>query len=98
MVEDLLSVGHVSARRATNVALGGSLRVEVLQTDAAINRGNSGGPMFNMNGEVVGIVSHIFSQSGGFEGLGFAVASNVAEKVLIETKGFWSGIDRADTV
>jgi S1-C subfamily serine protease len=87
-----LSVGHLSARRAANVSFG-SIKLELLQTDAAINKGNSGGPMFNMAGEVVGIVSYILSQSGGFEGLGFAVTANVAQKLLINAKGFWSGID-----
>jgi S1-C subfamily serine protease len=67
--------------------------LELLQTDAAINKGNSGGPMFNMAGEVIGVVSYILSQSGGFEGLGFAVTVNVAQKLLINAKGFWSGID-----
>lgn len=88
-----LSVGHVSARRKSPVSFGGPVSLELLQTDAAINHGNSGGPMFNMNGEVVGIVSHIFSQSGGFEGLGFAVTSNVAQQLVIAPKGFWSGAD-----
>lgn len=49
--------------------------------------------MFNMAGEVVGVVSYILSQSGGFEGLGFAVTSNVAQQLLVNSKGFWSGID-----
>jgi len=88
-----LSVGHVSARRRSQVPFGGPVKLELLHTDAAINRGNSGGPVFNFAGEVVGIVSHIFSQSGGFEGLGFAVTSNVAQKLLLNAKGFWSGID-----
>jgi len=87
-----VSVGHVSARRPANVSFGAT-RLELLQTDAAVNKGNSGGPMFNMNGEVVGVISYILSQSGGFEGLGFAVTSNVAQKLLINSKGFWSGID-----
>jgi serine protease Do len=52
----------------------GGVPLESLQTDAAINMGNSGGPMFNMAGEVVGIVSHILTQSAGFEGVGFAVS------------------------
>jgi S1-C subfamily serine protease len=49
--------------------------------------------MFNMNGEVIGIVSHILSRSGGFEGLGFAVTSNVAQKMLMDQKSFWSGVE-----
>jgi S1-C subfamily serine protease len=88
-----LSAGHVSARRDSKATFSGKAKLELLQTDAAINRGNSGGPMFNMAGEVVGVVSHIFSQSGGFEGLGFAVAANVAQKLVISSKGFWTGID-----
>ena len=86
-----LSAGHVSARRLPRN--GGALGLEMLQTDAAINKGNSGGPMFNLAGEVVGIVSQILSHSGGSEGLGFAVTSNLAHKLLIVKKGFWSGID-----
>jgi serine protease Do len=89
-----VSVGHVSARRAANVSFG-AVKLELLQTDAAINKGNSGGPMFNMAGEVVGVISYILSQSGGFEGLGFAVTVNVAQKLLVNVKGFWSGIDGA---
>jgi serine protease Do len=88
-----LSVGHLSARRAQKASLDGTMKFELFQTDAAINKGNSGGPMFNMSGEVVGIISYILSQSGGFEGLGFAITSNVAQKLLIARKGFWSGID-----
>jgi S1-C subfamily serine protease len=88
-----LSAGHVSARRAPKSSVTGAIPLEMLQTDAAINKGNSGGPVFNLAGEVVGIVSHILSQSGGSEGLGFAVISNLAQKLLIAKKGFWSGID-----
>ncbi len=53
-----------------------------LQTDAAINRGNSGGPLVNMRGEVIGINSAISSFSGGNEGIGFAIPSNLAKEVL----------------
>ncbi len=52
--------------------------VPFLQTDAAINRGNSGGPLFDMNGNVVGINSQIYSRSGGYQGLAFAIPINVA--------------------
>jgi serine protease Do len=87
-----LTVGHISARRAPNHLFGGFEKVELLQTDAAINQGNSGGPMFNMQGEVIGIVSHIFSTSGGFQGLGFVVTSNLAMKVLIDDPNAWTGL------
>ena len=54
---------------------------DFLQTDAAINRGNSGGPMFNMRGEVIGINTAIFSPTGGSVGIGFAVPSSLAEPI-----------------
>jgi S1-C subfamily serine protease len=79
-----LTVGHISARHKPDTMYGGMARVEFLQIDAAINEGNSGGPMFNMSGDVIGIVSHIISKSGGFEGLGFVVTSSVARRVLLE--------------
>ncbi|MEX2640166.1 MAG: DegQ family serine endoprotease [Balneolales bacterium] len=53
-----------------------------IQTDAAINRGNSGGPLINMNGEIIGINTAIASQSGGFQGIGFAIPSNLANYVM----------------
>ncbi len=86
-----LTVGHISARR--NPGYSGLSQVEFFQTDAAINQGNSGGPMFNMGGKVVGIVSHIISKSGGSEGLGFATTSNAAWQLLLEQSPFWSGIE-----
>ena len=88
-----LSAGHISARRAPKNPAAATLSLELLQTDAAINKGNSGGPMFNLAGEVVGIVSSILSQSGGSEGLGFVITSNVAQRLLVAKKGFWTGVD-----
>jgi S1-C subfamily serine protease len=70
----------------------GLSNAELFQTDAAINQGNSGGPMFNMRGEVIGIVSHMLSVSGGFDGLGFAVTSNAARELLLERDAFWGGL------
>ncbi len=59
---------------------------DYLQTDAPINRGNSGGPMFNMNGEVIGVNSAIFSPSGGSVGIGFAIPSALAKNVVDQLK------------
>ncbi len=87
-----LSVGHVSARRASRTLHGALEPVDLLQTDAAITRGSSGGPMVDMNGDVVGVVSHIVSVSGGSEGLGFVVSSNLARRSLLEEPTAWSGM------
>jgi S1-C subfamily serine protease len=87
-----LTVGHLSGRLNEGGFVSG-VPMQLLQTDAAINMGNSGGPMLNLDGEVVGIVSSILSQSGGFEGVGFAVSMNVARRVLITAGSFWTGMD-----
>lgn len=92
-VSHTLTVGHVSAKRTAPGMFGGLGTLDLLQTDAAINQGNSGGPMFNLRGEVIGIVSYIITQSGGFQGLGFAVTSNLARSVLLEEPTFWAGIE-----
>ncbi len=71
---------------------------DFLQTDAAINRGNSGGPLFNADGEVIGINTAIFSPSGGSIGLGFAIPSNTARRIVDqlerygETRWGWIGV------
>ncbi|MFT6212468.1 MAG: serine protease Do [Alphaproteobacteria bacterium] len=57
-----------------------------IQTDAAINRGNSGGPLFNMNGEVIGVNSAIISPSGGSVGVGFSIPANLAKNVIEQIK------------
>ena len=71
---------------------------DFLQTDASINRGNSGGPLFNALGEVIGINTAIFSPSGGSIGLGFAIPSNTAQRILDQLKRYgetrwgWIGV------
>lgn len=76
---------------------------DFLQSDASINRGNSGGPMFNLEGEVIGINTAIFSPSGGSVGIGFAIPSNIAQSVIQqlidhgEVRRGWLGV-RIQTV
>ena len=88
-----LSVGHISARRMANKLYGGFSNAELLQTDAAVHPGNSGGPMFDMNGNVIGIVSHLIFGETGDGGLGFVVTSNMAKELVLSGKGMWSGIE-----
>ena len=89
-----VTAGIVSARGRN---LSGSYD-DYIQTDASINRGNSGGPLFDMNGNVVGINTAIFSQSGGSVGIGFAVSSNLAKQVTDQLKEYgrtkrgWLGV------
>lgn len=71
---------------------------DYIQTDASINRGNSGGPLFNMAGEVIGINTAIFSQTGGSIGIGFSIPSNQASKIVSQimtygsTRRGWLGV------
>ena len=71
---------------------------DFIQTDAAINRGNSGGPLFNMDGRVIGINTAIFSPSGGSIGIGFSIPSNMAKNIVMQLRDFghprrgWLGV------
>jgi len=71
---------------------------DFLQTDASINRGNSGGPMFNMDGQVIGVNTAIFSPTGGNVGIGFAIPSNMVQRVVGQLREFgrakrgWLGV------
>ncbi len=90
-----VTVGIVSAR---NRNINSGPYDDYLQTDAAINKGNSGGPLFNMQGEVIGINTAIISPSGGSIGIGFSVPSNSASPVIAqlrkygETRRGWLGV------
>lgn len=91
-ISQTLSVGHLSGRMNRGLMVGGT-PIEFLQTDTAINTGNSGGPMFNTEGEVIGIVSFILTKSGGFEGIGFATSSNTAKEALLTSSGVLAGFE-----
>ena len=88
-----LSEGIVSARWAANTVTKDFPLAEFFQTDAVINTGNSGGPMFSRAGELIGIVSHNITKSGGSEGLGFVVTANTVKSLLVERKRGWFGVD-----
>ena len=111
---ELMRVGDWSVAIGNPLGLGGTVTagiisaisrdigsgpyVKFLQTDASINRGNSGGPLFNIDGEVIGINTAIISQTGGSIGLGFAIPSNSALKIVNQLKEYgrtkrgWLGV------
>ena len=91
-IEHSLSVGHVSGLQTRPVIAGG-ISLKVIQVDAAINHGNSGGPLFNEKGELIGIVSHILSEGGGSDGIGFAVAMNPTKTILFDQSPIWTGFE-----
>ncbi len=90
-----VTAGIVSAR-SRNINAGPY--DDFIQTDASINRGNSGGPLFNMDGKVIGVNTAIFSPSGGSVGIGFAIAANLAKPIIRQLREFgeirrgWLGV------
>ena len=97
VLNQTVTLGIVSA---TGRSLEGMMYEDFIQTDAAINQGNSGGALINARGELIGINTAIFSQTGGYQGVGFAVPSNLAKHVMSELiangavrRGTISGID-----
>ena len=87
--------GIISAR---NRSIGLSRYEDFIQTDASINQGNSGGPLFNMDGDVIGINTAILSPTGASSGIGFAIPSNSAKKIVSQLREFgrtkrgWLGV------
>jgi len=88
-----LSAGIISARWEPDTVTRDFPLAEFFQTDAVINTGNSGGPMFSRAGDLIGIVSHNITKSGGSEGLGFVVTANTVKKLLIDGTRRWYGLD-----
>jgi len=86
-MEHTVTAGIVSAKgRQLGTGLNVPTYQDFIQTDAAINRGNSGGPLVNMKGEIIGINSNILSPTGGNIGIGFAIPSNIARKIVAQLK------------
>ncbi len=103
--EPSVTAGVVSAVRRSVLPSGDQpgLYVDMIQTDAAINQGNSGGPLVDATGQVVGVNSFILSQSGGNVGLGFAIPIERAMKIARDLREFgrvrrgWTGVDVAES-
>jgi serine protease Do len=100
-LDQTVTQGIISAKHRHGI-LDPSSYQDYLQTDAAINPGNSGGPLLNLQGQVVGVNSAIMTESGGFEGIGFAIPSNMAVHIARElikngkvTRG-WLGVSVRD--
>jgi S1-C subfamily serine protease len=85
-LSETVTLGIVSAVGRTN--LGVSRYEDFIQTDAAINPGNSGGALVNARGELVGINTFIYSESGGYQGIGFAVSGNLAQRIVSDLQQY----------
>ena len=100
-LDQTVTHGIISAKHRRGITDPSSYQ-DFLQTDAAINPGNSGGPLLNLRGEVIGVNAAIASQTGGFEGIGFAIPSNMAvsvAKALIahgKVERAWLGVSVQD--
>lgn len=92
-LSNTLTVGRVSARRPDETRGGILSTNEFLQTDAVVNPGNSGSPVFNKQGEVVAIVSSVLSDSGDFQGVGFAATINSARTLLLDRAPLLIGLE-----
>jgi len=99
-LEQTVTVGIISAVRQS-LNIDGNSYANLLQTDAAINRGNSGGPLINIKGEIIGINTAIYAPTGVFAGIGFAIPSNRAKEIMEQliAKGRvvrgWMGVEIA---
>lgn len=88
-LESTVTAGIVSAKgRNINILRGGSSIESFIQTDAAVNPGNSGGALINTNGELIGINTAIITESGSYEGYSFAVPSNLVQKIIRDLREF----------
>jgi S1-C subfamily serine protease len=101
-LSDTLTAGIISSLQRTMEATGNYVIIDIIQIDAAVNPGNSGGPLVNLNGQVVGVNTAIQSETGTFTGIGFAIPSDTVQREideLIETGSYkhpWLGVSALD--
>lgn len=88
-----MTVGHVSGRHHPQSPFGPFQPNEMFQTDAGMHHGSSGSPLFDMNGQVIGIATQVITNGGQYEGLGFSVTVNTAKALLLERRSLWTGIE-----
>jgi len=89
--ESTVTVGNVSNRRTPQSPFGEFSGLELFQTDANIYPGSSGAPMFNLKGEVVGIITRVNIRWNAHQSLGFAVPANIAKALLLDRRSMWTG-------
>ncbi len=83
-LQNTITLGIVSAANRTLISEGGFTIEKVIQTDAAVNPGNSGGPLISLEGKVIGVNTAIISTSGGSEGIGFSIPINTVRRIYTE--------------
>lgn len=92
-ISHTLSVGWLSGRRVSSEVIENLTALEAFQLDMAIYAGNSGGPLFNLDGEVIGLVTHVLAPDRLAGGPAFAVTSNVARQLMLEERRPWLGFE-----
>ncbi|WP_350289011.1 S1C family serine protease [uncultured Croceitalea sp.] len=85
-----LSVGHLTGKRRNTNYKNPFFLTKYIQTNAMVNSGNSGGPLFDNNGFVIGVVSHLTTSSGDFQGISFAIDIEIVKKMLLNKEKIWS--------
>lgn len=88
-----LAVGWISARRVPDAVFEDATALEVFQADLSVFEGNSGGPLFTVSGEIVGIVTHVLAKDGTATGPSFSVTGNVARRLMVDERRAWFGVE-----
>lgn len=88
-----VTVGYISGRLNPRPPFGPFQPNEMFLTDSGMHHGSSGAPLFNMDGQIIGIATKIMTRNGNYEGVGFAVTSKTVRTLLLDQKSFWTGLE-----